>query len=230
MDQTQLNKLPIKDVFQIGKNLPPNKKLIEAVKIENRYKLVKNELNNWVEKLSLNTPHIIGMNEFLSLKEELFSENESIDILEDRIKNIEFLFISARHKEMDSIPPLTYEIVLSKENSDYSHEMSTYLKSVLIKELSLKYFSRKISGVVSQVVDQVELDKKNTGFLYFSTNFVPTMKMSKMNEVVNNQGRVYKIKEIFQTNDIFTLNYKTDIRKFKVKIPVYYGILICGDK
>jgi hypothetical protein len=227
-----LNKMPVKEVLKINKNQHDNEQniILDAIKIENRFKKVKIELNNQSELIFLKKNSIVKNEEFDQLKFKYFSDEESIDTLELRLNKIDDLYKELRDQEIEKIIELTPEVNVDLNFSKKYPETSAYLKTYLLKQLSEKYFGRTVSEVKEKIVDQIELDSHKIAFLYFSTNAVEILKLSKINEIVNNQGHVFKIQEVFQSHENFCFVYQKDTGPINISIPVFYGIIVCGEK
>lgn len=224
--------MPVKDVLKINKTSPEMDKsiIIDIAKIDNRYKKVKIELNNQKELIALKKNLVLTSEEFEEIKARLFSENESISTLEKRISSIKEIIKNVREQELIALLAGSSEILIDQNFSKIHPQAANYLKDFLLKDLAKKYFKRNLTTYQEKIVDQVEYEDGKSAFLYFSTNAVESLKLNKIHEIVNNQGRVFQVQEIFQSNEVFKIVYHFDARPIILMIPVFYGIIVCGEK
>jgi len=232
-DVEALKRLSVAQIFELNKaidfdQLTPTIKNIalESFKIENQFKKYKINYNSVKMKLVEIDPWL-SEEEFEEID---FSLNQEISKLIEKLDNIDKNIDIIRLKEIEKLIEFKSDLLVDEDFCKNHVLASKYLKKLIIDHINLEMFKKteKFKGKI------IEFKKDSPGkgkssFMYFNSTPMESIKLTKFSHIMSPDGYKLKIENIFQTNDIFSKIININDNQVKIRVPIYYGMIVCGD-
>lgn len=235
-DVEALKRLPVAQILELNKainfdNLTPTIKnvALESFKIENQFKKYKINYNTIKMKLVEIDPWL-SSEEFEEIEKRDLSLNQEINQLIEKLDNIDKNIDIIRLKEIEKIIEYKSDLLVDEFFCKNHSLSSKYLKKIIIDHINLEMFGKKekFKGkIVEFKKDSPE--KGKSSFMYFNSNPMESIKLTKVSHIISPDGNKLKIENIFQTNDIFSKIININDKQVKIRVPIYYGMIVCGD-
>lgn len=225
--------LPLKKVLEITKsininNLNKENKLtaIESFKIESQYKKYKIDYNNIKQKL---IPSFITNEEFSCFESNFLNLDKNIEELNYNLKNIFNYIKDLRFKSLEKIIEYRSDLIIDEVFSKENLLISRFLKSIIINNINLKMFGKDENFKEKIIEFQQNKENKKNIFIYFNSIPMEEIKTNKVNRLILCNGQYAEIEEIFQSNELFSTILVVNSKKVRIRVPIYFGALICGE-
>lgn len=230
--ETEVIKLSLADLKKLKKSIVAkdladshHRVLMEVSKIENRFhkilaKFLEIESNILAEK-----ERRISQKELELIKNNICNENNPITAMEAQIQGLEQQIISIRAEQLSHIAK-EQDIYLNRDFEKKYPEAAAFLKVEIIKSVYKDFFKKEYFVAREYIVEKIQ-NSDFEGFAYFSTNPIELIKVSKISDIADQNGKVLASQEIFQTYSHFMKKMVYNNTPVVIRCNLYYGIISC---
>ena len=228
--------LPVRAILEMNKNIdfsdltPTIKNVaLESFKIESQYKKFKINYHTIKAKLVEFDPWLTP-SEFDEIERENLSLDQSIIDLTSNLDNVDGFVEQIRLREIEKLVEYKSDILVDESFTKSNRLASKYLKKIIIDHINLEMFGKKEKYKGKIVEKMKETNEKGQHlFLYFNSNPMETIKTTKTTHIMDGDGSKLKIKEVFQSNEIFSKVILINSKQVRIRVPIYFGMIVCGE-
>lgn len=231
--------IPLKDVVTLVETinldeLTPQMKgvALEALKVESQYKKVKNAIRDLRDKLLCEEDPWVSDEEFNDIESHYFTPEKNMHEFQLNFLHFENFIKKIRLTELRKMIEHKAELVIDENFAKNYPRAARFVRKMMLDNINFTMFG-KVEQVHSHLlIEKVEGQPKSkmTTFMYFNTRPMEKIKQNKIAELIDNGGKLYTVKEIYQSCEVFETLAQIEKRLIKLKVPIYFGTVICGDK